>query len=178
MAWVQRRRAAGIDPTVYCNQENSLHLVQAAFQAAGIPEPHYWTAAYPGIGKALYANTISHQYANPLTSGGHFDLSVVAPYWPGVDASSTPTQEDKIMTPEEHEWTRQNYAAIFLGGDSMEDGGRSISASLGNIATSTETPAPVNVQVDVPSLAAAIAALIPTDLAQQVANELSKRLAS
>jgi hypothetical protein len=90
VAWVQRRRASGVDPTIYCNQQNSLHLVQAAFQAAGVAEPHYWTAAYPGIGKALYAGTVAHQYANPLTSGGHFDLSVTADVWPGVDTISSP----------------------------------------------------------------------------------------
>lgn len=89
VAWVQRRRASGVDPTVYCNQQNDLPAVRAAFQAAGVAEPHYWTSGYPGIGKALYPGTISHQYANPLTSGGHFDLSVVADNWPGVDSAPT-----------------------------------------------------------------------------------------
>lgn len=88
VGWVQRRRAAGVDPTVYCGLASSGYSwadVRAAFQAQGVPEPHYWVAAYPGIGAALYPGSVAHQYANP----GPYDLSVVADYWPGVDVSPT-----------------------------------------------------------------------------------------
>lgn len=88
VGWVQRRRAAGVDPTVYCGLSTSGYSwaqVRAAFQAAGVAEPHYWVAAYPGIGPALYPGSVAHQYANP----GPYDLSVVADYWPGVDGAST-----------------------------------------------------------------------------------------
>jgi len=81
--WVQRRRAAGVDPSVYCNT-STLPTVQAAFRAAGVPEPHYWIASYPGIGPNLYAGSVAHQYADP----GPYDISVVADYWPGVDGAS------------------------------------------------------------------------------------------
>lgn len=88
--WVQRRRAAGVDPTVYCGLASAGYSwadVRAAFQAQGVPEPHYWIAAYPGIGAALYPGSVAHQYANP----GPYDLSVVADYWPGVDNDATAT---------------------------------------------------------------------------------------
>jgi CHAP domain len=97
--WVLMRRAAGVDPSVYCNT-STWPTVKAAFQSAGVPEPHWWIAAYPGNGANLYAGSVAHQYANPLTSGGHFDLTVVG-YWPGVDGTpvfpTAPTQEDDEM---------------------------------------------------------------------------------
>lgn len=83
--WVQRRRAVGIDPTIYCNTTIWPQVV-AAFINAGVPQPHYWIAAYPGIGPTLYAGSVAHQYADP----GPYDLSVVADYWPGVDPIPAP----------------------------------------------------------------------------------------
>lgn len=95
--WVQRRRAAGMDPSVYC----SISLwpaVRAAFHAAGVAEPHYWVAGYPAGGAVIPGGAIAHQYADPLTSGGQWDLSVVADYWPGIDPAggnvSTPNSPD------------------------------------------------------------------------------------
>lgn len=81
-AWVVKRRAAGVDPTIYCNTA-TWPAVRAAFAANGVAEPHYWIAAYPGIGPALYAGSIAHQYADP----GPVDISVVADFWPGIDAA-------------------------------------------------------------------------------------------
>jgi hypothetical protein len=78
--WVSSRRAAGVDPSVYCSLA-TWPAVRAAFAAARVPEPHYWIAAYPGNGAQLYAGSVAHQYANP----GPVDISVVADYWPGVD---------------------------------------------------------------------------------------------
>ena len=78
--WVVRRRAGGIDPSVYCSL-SAWPTVRAAFRDAGIAEPHWWIAAYPGNGPNLYDGSIAHQYANP----GPVDISVVADYWPGVD---------------------------------------------------------------------------------------------
>lgn len=82
--WVKMRRAAGVDPTVYCNLA-IWPSVRAAFAAAKVAEPHYWVAGYPGGGAVIPAGATAHQYADPATSGGQFDLSVVADYWPGVD---------------------------------------------------------------------------------------------
>lgn len=88
--WVKMRRAAGVDPTVYCNLA-LWPTVRAAFHSANVPEPHYWVAGYPGGGAVIPAGAIAHQYADPLTSGGQWDLSVVADYWPGVDQGGSVT---------------------------------------------------------------------------------------
>lgn len=91
--WVQRRRAAGIDPTVYCNQLNDWPLVRQAFAELGVPQPHYWLARYNNVA-TIPAGAIAKQYANPPTHHqGHFDLSVVADYWPGID----PPQKGLLM---------------------------------------------------------------------------------
>lgn len=82
--WVQMRRAAGADPTVYCSA-SAWPTVKAAFAAAHVAEPHWWIAAYPGGGPVIPAGAVAHQYADPLTSGGHYDISAVADHWPGVD---------------------------------------------------------------------------------------------
>jgi hypothetical protein len=91
--WVTRRRAAGVDPTVYCNS-GLWPAVRAAFHAANVTEPHYWVAAYPGGGAAVMAGTVAHQYADPTTSGGDFDLSAAADHWPGVDPGGPVTSPD------------------------------------------------------------------------------------
>lgn len=96
--WVQRRRTAGVDPSVYC----SISLwpaVRAAFHAANVAEPHYWVAGYPGGGAVIPAGAIAHQYADPATSGGQWDLSVVADYWPGVDTGGTMDWTDPLANP-------------------------------------------------------------------------------
>lgn len=80
--WVSRRRATGADPTVYCSLA-AWGAVRNCFISAGVREPHYWIAAYPGNGPALYAGSVAHQYADP----GPVDISVVADYWPGVDGN-------------------------------------------------------------------------------------------
>lgn len=95
--WVMRRRAAGADPTVYCNL-SLWPTVREQFAAAGVPEPHWWIAAYPGIGENLYPGTVAHQYANPLNSGGHLDLTVVADHWPGVDGGNVSSPWDQSLT--------------------------------------------------------------------------------
>lgn len=91
VAWVRMRRAAGIDPTGYCSEAN-WPACRAAFASAGEIEPHWWIAAYPGIGPSVPVGAIAHQYADPSTSGGHYDLSAVADHWPGIDPISISTQ--------------------------------------------------------------------------------------
>jgi hypothetical protein len=92
--WVVRRRAAGVDPTVYCSL-SAWPTVRAAFHNAGVAEPHWWVAAYPGNGANLYPGAIAHQYADP----GPVDISVVADYWPGVDPTPVRPKPVPIPTP-------------------------------------------------------------------------------
>ena len=87
--WVQMRRAAGVDPTVYCNG-STLSTVQAAFNAAGVAQPHYWLARYDNV-PTVPNGCVAKQYINDPASGGHYDLSAVLDYWPGVDSAPSPT---------------------------------------------------------------------------------------
>jgi hypothetical protein len=77
--WVTMRRAAGEDPSVYCNT-STWPAVKAAFASAGVTPPHYWVAQYDG-NPAIPAGAVAKQYSNP----GPFDISAVADHWPGID---------------------------------------------------------------------------------------------
>jgi hypothetical protein len=77
--WAQMRRAAGVDPSVYCNT-STWPLVRSAFQSAGVAEPHYWVAQYDGD-PTIPTGAVAKQYADQNL----YDLSSVADYWPGVD---------------------------------------------------------------------------------------------
>lgn len=104
--WVLMRRAAGVDPSVYCNS-STWPSVRAAFRAAGVAEPHYWIARYDGD-PTIPAGAVAKQYLN--TPG--WDESSVADYWPGVDPAptSTPTPPEDIVTPQD----KKDIAAAVL----------------------------------------------------------------
>lgn len=96
--WVRMRRAAGADPTVYCNT-STWPSVRAAFRSANTAEPHYWLARYDGnpawdSGWAA-AGVVAKQYAGNVAPG--FDLSSVADFWPGVDGEDN----DMPLTPDD-----------------------------------------------------------------------------
>lgn len=78
--WVLRRRAAGHTwVTVYCSLA-AFASVRAAFVAAGVLEPWYIIAAYPGNGAQVYAlpNNVGHQFADR----GPYDETVLLPTYP------------------------------------------------------------------------------------------------
>lgn len=81
--WVQMRRAAGVDPSVYCNS-STWPAVIAAFAAAGVAAPHYWIAQYDGD-PTIPAGAVAKQF-NDL---GGYDISSVADVWPGIDPQET-----------------------------------------------------------------------------------------
>lgn len=82
------RRAAGQDPTVYMAQSDWWTVIQA-FRNAGVAEPHYWVAAWNGD-RAIFDGAVAHQYADSAMAGGHYDLSSVVDFWPGVDSYGPP----------------------------------------------------------------------------------------
>ena len=86
--WVRRRRGVGADPTIYCNA-STWPAVRAAFRAQGVAEPHYWIALWDGRAQPV-SGAVAKQYADPPASGGHYDLSIVADYWGGVDPKPPP----------------------------------------------------------------------------------------
>ncbi len=92
--WVQMRRAAGAIPTVYCSA-SPWPQVRAEFARQGVPEPNWWIAAYDGQA-TVPPGAVAHQYIDPPGSGGHYDLSAVLDYWPGVDSAPQSASEDDM----------------------------------------------------------------------------------
>jgi hypothetical protein len=89
--WAANEVTAGRRPTLYC-MASQWDDVKAAVKTQGIAgKVSYWVAQYDGKAE-VPVGAVAKQYADPKLSGGHFDLSVVADHWPGVDpdASSTP----------------------------------------------------------------------------------------
>jgi hypothetical protein len=91
--WVRMRRAAGVEPTVYCNS-STWPSVRAAFASAGVAPPHYWIAHYDGD-PALPAGAVAKQWKN----AAGYDLSTVAAYWPGVDRRPAPPKPGPPKAP-------------------------------------------------------------------------------
>lgn len=102
--WVEARRAAGHpNPVVYCGYFN-WGACQAAFHDRGVPQPTYWISGYPSptdvSGEPVIpVGAVAHQFTD--TPGGHWDESIVADYWPGVDPAPSPNdnQGDDDVAP-------------------------------------------------------------------------------
>jgi hypothetical protein len=92
--WVLRRRTSGADPTVYVNRGN-IDQVRAAFRAQAIPEPHYWLATLDGS-QLWLPGVVAIQDRSAALSGGHYDLSSVLDYWPGVDRPPDARGQDRL----------------------------------------------------------------------------------
>jgi hypothetical protein len=86
--WAYNMIAKGRYPTIYV-QESRINELQAAMGARGIHAFGIWRANWNGSAD-LHLNDTAHQYGNPLITGIHADISVVLPYWPGVDAVPVP----------------------------------------------------------------------------------------
>lgn len=96
--WVQLRRKAGVDPTVYCNM-STWPAVKAAFRAAKVAEPHYWIAKYDG-NPTIPQGAIAKQYINTA----YYDVSSVADYWPGVDSAPAVVPASGRIITDDEEW--------------------------------------------------------------------------
>jgi hypothetical protein len=110
--WVNASRAAGQEPTAYLNYSSWAAAISAC-TAANVAVPQFWVGLWnnsedlPTISVAGITYTaVAHQYADPATSGGDYDVSVVAPYWPGVDSleDDVPTYQVHLpdATPDAH----------------------------------------------------------------------------
>jgi hypothetical protein len=100
--WVQASRQAGQEGTIYCPYADWPAVIRAINAAGIVTHPPYWIAKWDGVA-ALPSVTVdgtsytatAKQYLDPTTgSGGHFDLSVVAAYWPGVDGNQPQEASD------------------------------------------------------------------------------------
>jgi hypothetical protein len=135
--WVRRARAAGYDPTIYVNHDNDWGPCRAAFHAAGEPEPHWWVARYDGV--AIIPNgAIGKQYAHPADPPGsrpsgpwevdkHYDVSVVADYWPGIDTGDDMEPWQLVKAIEDTKYDTDNdgtpdRSLVNIGIQTMWDG--------------------------------------------------------
>lgn len=86
--WASFQDQAGEHPGIYCNFSTWPAVKAEVAKHPFHRPPLYWIARWDRPAK-LIRGTIATQYANPLTSGGHYDLSIVRDYWPGVDPTPT-----------------------------------------------------------------------------------------
>ena len=181
--WVRMRRAAGADPTVYCNL-STWGSVRQAFRDQGVPEPHYWIARYDGdpnwgTGWAE-SGVVAKQYRGNVAPG--IDISSVADYWPGVDPAPT-KEEDMPLTPADLDAIRDvvRYKVLATGHDENNPdaatpdiwtfGGRNIADVLLELLNRSTAA-----QASIDGLAAALAALshdpgITLDAVRQIVND-------
>ena len=88
VSWVVRRRVAGHPaPTVYCSYADWA-ACQAAFRARNVAMPNWWISGYPSPvdfagHPVIPVGAVAHQYTD--APGGHWDETLVADYWPGID---------------------------------------------------------------------------------------------
>jgi hypothetical protein len=110
--WVAMRRRAGLaEPSVYCSY-SAWPGVRAEFQRQGVRQPRYWIARYDNV-REIPPGAVAKQFINPPGSGGHFDLSVVANYWPGVDG------DDDLSAQELLDWPIRRQGSSLGGATSL-----------------------------------------------------------
>lgn len=102
--WVANSRNAGQEPTVYTSATNWAAVINACYNA-GVAMPQFWIADWNDVANlpsitvgVVTATAVAHQYAGSATSGGDYDLSTVADYWPGVDGADMQLS-DQITIP-------------------------------------------------------------------------------
>lgn len=127
-AWVRMRRAAGVDPSIYCNL-STWPAVQNEFMVEGTAHPHYWVAGYrTPPDTTIPPGAVAHQY----TSTGLVDLSSVVDYWPGIDPPggpmTTPTAPCVDGCPT---LTGQGYYLVGADGGVFTEGDAVFYGSLG-----------------------------------------------
>lgn len=89
--WAAKEVAAGRLPTIYCMLSQWADVKAAVKRRLGrnAGKVSYWIAHYDGQA-VIPAGAVAVQYGSPdgpvgTRPAGHFDVSAVAPYWPGVD---------------------------------------------------------------------------------------------
>lgn len=88
--WVTNRRAAGVDPTIYCGQNQWWSSIIQTLNSAGIAQPHYWVASYTyNPSAAIPAGAIGVQWTDQGGGGGYDQSNFINP-WPGVQNSAPP----------------------------------------------------------------------------------------
>lgn len=103
LPWIKGKWERGEVPTIYCFTDLGpagyrISDVRRECDAAGVRRPLIVVAKWDDDPSTFDPTgdpeIIGKQYAHPPQTGGHFDASIVADHWPGVD-------EEVGMTPEE-----------------------------------------------------------------------------
>lgn len=183
-AWLEMARRAGYNPSLYVNELNDWAPTRSAIAAAGVEQPAaWWTARYNGV-RQIPAGAVARQFAhphdgdgianNPWETGKHYDLSIVADYWPGVDdhgpggggGGSTVSMQDVFrafeymaQNPTSPEAENFRQVAVHYEMDRVHVGGttsihietanlaanfQEVLTRLATIAESLNTPAPIS----------------------------------
>ena len=85
--WASLEVRAGRRPTLYCNTSavGALRLALAPYSLTLGTDVDWWAADWTGAVHEV-AGAAATQYADPPSSGGHYDLSVTNGVWPGTMA--------------------------------------------------------------------------------------------
>lgn len=88
--WVKKRRAAGIEPTIYTPVSWWDDLIRS-FNAWAVKPPQFWVAHWNND-RSIPDGCVAKQFNDPNTgSGGHWDMSSVRDFWPGVEGQGNPS---------------------------------------------------------------------------------------
>lgn len=208
VAYVQRERAAGRNPTVYCGRSNWPAVVQA-FYDAGMGQPPYWVAHYTNTphlcSSSCYPSSVGSLVAVATQYGGdlpgHFDVTVTNGAWPdglAVAGSGTPlitpasiggalSQEDDVTKDELLDALRSegisDNARIAREQTDPSKLNAAVSYVLGTEGVSAGVAALLArsgsaSSIDPAAQAKLIADLLGGDLAKAVVDLLSKKLAA
>lgn len=169
--WVNASRAAGQEPTIYTAYSNWASVINACI-GANVAMPQFWIALWnntqdlPTInvgGLTYYA--VAHQYADPATSGGNYDVSVVASYWPGVDSLEDDVPSYQVHIPDAtgdshiemsvknctELYVHTGYAVqltvtiLFFGPTPPGDGYTGVGGEIDNLVIGNNRPGPIAV---------------------------------
>lgn len=115
--WLDERRAAGVDPTVYClpgyrsgyGQQDLIDILDAR----GVEHPWWWIADATGAPHmATGPRIVATQWRVDEQSHLGYDESMVLDFWPGVD-NARPTFKEQPMII----LTTANQPALFVWGN-------------------------------------------------------------
>lgn len=90
--WVEMRRAAGVDPTMYTSMAEWA-TARTAFADASVAEPHWWIANWTRHESPVPTGAVALQWQS--TAG--YDVSIVVDYWPGVDIVQVANDKEETL---------------------------------------------------------------------------------
>lgn len=169
--WSTDSRSVGQEPTAYMAFGKWAAVIRAC-TSVRVAVPQFWVADWNGVDDlpsitidGVTYTAAAHQLADPATSGGDFDRSVVAAFWPGVDGGDMITQADAdliVTTLLNAKLAGPNGPAASVNDtlywsniyDNLLPAMKVQLATLGAAASGT---------VDVKQFAAALAPLLPAD---------------